>query len=51
MLCRFVGELDPEVVARAPAGLARMRDLCERALTAGGLHVTEGGKIWEVYRG
>lgn len=27
-----------------------MRDLFERAITAGGLHVTEGIKLWEAYR-
>jgi len=27
-----------------------MRDLFERAITAGGLHVTEGSKLWAAYR-
>jgi hypothetical protein len=27
-----------------------MRDLFECAITAGGLHVTEGSKLWEAYR-
>ena len=48
---RFAKELDPEVSARSPEGLARMRELCERALTAGGLHVAEGGRLWGAYRG
>lgn len=30
--------------------MARARDLYERALTAAGLHVAEGNKIWEAYR-
>lgn len=48
--CRLAKELDPEVSARAPEGLARLRDLCERALTAGGLHVSAGSQLWEAYR-
>lgn len=27
-----------------------MRQLFERALTAAGLHIIEGNKIWEAYR-
>lgn len=33
-------DFDPEVQAGGKEGHARMRDACERALTAGGLHVT-----------
>ena len=43
-------ELDPEVSGRTDQGLAKMRDLFERALTAGGLHVTEGSRLWEAFR-
>ncbi|GAB4820618.1 hypothetical protein N2152v2_007664 [Parachlorella kessleri] len=46
----FVKELDPEVSGRTPQGLAKMRDLFERALTAGGLHVAEGSRLWEAFR-
>ncbi|MED6206455.1 hypothetical protein PIB30_026784 [Stylosanthes scabra] len=43
-------ELDPIVQQRLPAGISKARDLFERALTAAGLHVAEGSKIWEAYR-
>lgn len=33
-----------------PAGISKARNLFERALTAAGLHVTEGTKLWEAYR-
>lgn len=45
-----VAELDPTVRGRTPAGIAKMRELCEAALTAAGLHVTEAGKLWSLYR-
>ena len=32
------------------AGIAKERNLFERALTAAGLHFVEGSKIWEAYR-
>ena len=31
-------------------GLARFRALCERAITAVGLHPEKGAEIWEAYR-
>ncbi|KAG9457040.1 hypothetical protein H6P81_001548 [Aristolochia fimbriata] len=46
----FVEEHDQSVSKCTPAGISKMRDLFERALTATGLHVTEGHKIWEAYR-
>ncbi|XXG39422.1 hypothetical protein AAC387_Pa01g0384 [Persea americana] len=46
----FVQEHDREVSQCTPAGILKMRDLFERALTAAGLHVIEGSKIWEAYR-
>lgn len=36
--------------ARSTAGLKRLRDLCEAALVAAGLHITEAGKLWGAYR-
>ncbi|MED6113486.1 hypothetical protein PIB30_071256 [Stylosanthes scabra] len=51
--CDYVNalqELDPIVQQRLPAGISKARDLFERALTAAGLHVAEGRKIWEAYR-
>jgi len=33
-----------------PTGISKARDLFETALTAAGLHVAEGSKIWEAYR-
>ncbi|XP_042509055.1 squamous cell carcinoma antigen recognized by T-cells 3 isoform X2 [Macadamia integrifolia] len=46
----YVQEHDPSVQEYSPAGILKMRNLFERALTAAGLHVVEGNKIWEAYR-
>ncbi|RDX66600.1 Squamous cell carcinoma antigen recognized by T-cells 3, partial [Mucuna pruriens] len=46
----FVQEFDPMVHQRSPTGISKARDLFESALTAAGLHVAEGSKIWEAYR-
>lgn len=48
--CRFARDFEPEVQARSTAGLKRLRDLCEAALVAAGLHITEAGKLWGAYR-
>ncbi|PKA56637.1 Heterogeneous nuclear ribonucleoprotein 1 [Apostasia shenzhenica] len=46
----FVQEYDSLVSECSPAGVSKMRTLFERALTAAGLHATEGHKIWDAYR-
>ncbi|KAA8536632.1 hypothetical protein F0562_029110 [Nyssa sinensis] len=46
----YVREYDPSIRECSPAGILKARNLFERALTAAGLHVTEGSKIWEAYR-
>ncbi|KAJ9687748.1 hypothetical protein PVL29_016282 [Vitis rotundifolia] len=46
----FVQEHDPAVRECSSEGILKARNLFERALTAAGLHVAEGSKIWEVYR-
>ncbi|CAL5004495.1 unnamed protein product [Urochloa decumbens] len=46
----YVEEHDPSVSQCTTSGLSKMRDLFERAITAGGLHVTEGSKLWAAYR-
>ena len=46
----FVLEFDPEVQQLSAPGIKKFRDLCEAALTAVGLHVTEGGRVWAIYR-
>ncbi|KAJ0972197.1 hypothetical protein J5N97_020156 [Dioscorea zingiberensis] len=46
----FVQEHDQSVSQCSPAGISKMRNLFERAVTAAGLHVIEGNKIWEAYR-
>ena len=46
----YVEEHDQSVAQCSQSGLSKMRDLYERAITAGGLHVTEGSKLWEAYR-
>lgn len=47
---KFVQEHDPAVHECSPDGILKARSLFERAITAAGLHVTEGSKIWEPYR-
>lgn len=46
----FVQEFDPVVRQCLPSGISKARDLFEKALTAAGLHVAQGSKIWEAYR-
>ncbi|KAK3007834.1 hypothetical protein RJ639_014336 [Escallonia herrerae] len=46
----YLVEYDPSVHECSPAGISKARNLFERALTAAGLHVSEGSKIWEAYR-
>ncbi|XP_062095032.1 uncharacterized protein LOC133800931 isoform X1 [Humulus lupulus] len=46
----FIQEYDASVRECSPAGISKARDLFERALTATGLHISEGSKIWEAYR-
>ncbi|XP_058089960.1 uncharacterized protein LOC131236659 isoform X2 [Magnolia sinica] len=46
----FVQEHDQSVAQLAPDGILKMRDLFERALTAAGVHIVNGSKIWEAYR-
>lgn len=46
----FVQEHDPAVLQCSSEGILKARNLFERALTAAGLHVAEGSKIWEAYR-
>ncbi|KAJ6928112.1 hypothetical protein NC651_011959 [Populus alba x Populus x berolinensis] len=46
----YIQEHDPSVRECSPDGISKARNLFERALTAAGLHVAEGNKIWELYR-
>ncbi|KAK9286615.1 hypothetical protein L1049_015015 [Liquidambar formosana] len=46
----FVQQYDPSVRDCSAAGILKARNLFERALTAAGLHIAEGSKIWEAYR-
>ncbi|KAK6159708.1 hypothetical protein DH2020_003089 [Rehmannia glutinosa] len=46
----FVQEYDPSVRECSAAGISKARNLFERALTAAGLHIAEGQRIWELYR-
>ncbi|CAJ2649277.1 squamous cell carcinoma antigen recognized by T-cells 3-like [Trifolium pratense] len=46
----FVQEFDPMVHQCSPTGISKSRDIFETALTAAGLHVAQGSKIWEAYR-
>ncbi|XP_057785379.1 uncharacterized protein LOC131002911 [Salvia miltiorrhiza] len=46
----FVQEHDPSVRECSAVGISKARNLFERALTAAGLHVAGGHRIWELYR-
>lgn len=46
----FIQERDESVSQCTPEGVEKMRALFERALTAAGLHVVDGGKLWASYR-
>ncbi|CAO2829854.1 unnamed protein product [Amaranthus hypochondriacus] len=46
----FVQEHDPSIRECSAVGVSKARNLFERALTAAGLHFSEGSKIWEAYR-
>lgn len=46
----FVQEHCSSVRECSPDGISKARSLFERALTAAGLHVAEGNKIWEAFR-
>ncbi|CAL1385168.1 unnamed protein product [Linum trigynum] len=46
----YIQECDPSVRECSPDGISKARNVFDRALTAGGLHVAEGNKIWEAYR-
>ncbi|CAL1353115.1 unnamed protein product [Linum trigynum] len=46
----YIQESDHSVRECSPDGISKARNVFERALTAGGLHIAEGNKIWEAYR-
>ncbi|WOL03631.1 squamous cell carcinoma antigen recognized by T-cells 3 isoform X2 [Canna indica] len=46
----FVQEHDASISGCSPDGISKMRNLFERAVTAAGLHIIDGNKIWESYR-
>lgn len=46
----YMEEHGVQVSERTPSGLPKMRELFERAIAAGGLHVIEGRKLWAAYR-
>lgn len=46
----FLEEVDPSVAEMSPEGLAKIRQIFERGLSAGGLHLSEGCKLWISYR-
>lgn len=41
---------EPAAAAFSEQGIVRVRDVAERAITAGGLHVTQGGRLWDQWR-
>lgn len=46
----FVKEHNQSVGEHSESGIGKVRNLFERALTATGLHVMDGGMIWAAYR-
>ena len=46
----FLAEIDREAAAHTPAGVAAFREAAERALQAGGLHLSEGARLWAAFR-
>ncbi|WIA33569.1 hypothetical protein OEZ86_006693 [Tetradesmus obliquus] len=46
----FLKAVDPEVTAKTAAGAECFRQAAEAALTAAGMHLTEGHHIWQLYR-
>ncbi|KAK9678015.1 hypothetical protein RND81_11G182000 [Saponaria officinalis] len=46
----FVQEHVPSIRECSAAGVSKARHLFERALTASGLHFSDGSKIWEAYK-
>lgn len=47
---RFVRDHDDDLAAGTPASCDSFRQLYERALSAGGLHVAQGSQLWNVAR-
>ena len=48
--CRFLRDHDSDVRALTASGLDKFRSTAERALSAGGLHVTMGSQLWDRFR-
>ncbi|XP_065870636.1 uncharacterized protein [Euphorbia lathyris] len=46
----YVQESDPSVRECSADGVSKARSIFEHAVTAAGLHLAEGNKIWEAYR-
>ncbi|KAI3755001.1 hypothetical protein L1987_54793 [Smallanthus sonchifolius] len=46
----FIQKYDSSVREFSPTAILKARDLFEHALSACGLHVSEGSKLWEAYR-
>ncbi|KAF8058134.1 sart3 [Scenedesmus sp. PABB004] len=46
----FLQGVDPEVSGKTPAGLAAFREAAEAAITAAGLHLSEGPELWKLFR-
>jgi len=42
--------MDREVSAQTPAGRTAFKAAAEEAIQAAGLHLAEGGRVWEAYR-
>ena len=46
----FLAKHDAEVKIGSTAGKEKIGSVGERALTAAGLHLSEGGKVWQAFR-
>ncbi len=48
--CSFVKEHAAGSQQNSNTSMQNLREICEQALTAAGLHITLGGSLWDAYR-
>ena len=48
--CSFVKEHAAGSQQNSNTSMQNLREVCEQALTAAGLHITLGGSLWDTYR-
>lgn len=50
LYCSFVKEHAAGSQQNSNNSMLNLREVCEQALTAAGLHITLGGSLWDAYR-